>query len=326
MSTFVIVALFLVGLALIVKGGDLFVDAATWTARVLHVPQFLIGATIVSVATTLPELIVSVTAAAKGSVDMAVGNAVGSVTANIGLIMALAILFLAGPARRKDLGFQSVWMLLCAALLVIFCQGGQLEVWQGVILLAMFVFYMGYTVRAARLSMRGAGGQQEKEKEEEVPHDRRAVMGGVVKFVLGAAGIVGGAQLLVKYGSLLATDVLGVPESIVGVTMVAIGTSLPELVTTLSAIAKKQAGLSFGNIIGANILDLTMIMPVCAVISGRSLPVCAQSAVLDIPAALVVGCIALLPALLREKFSRWQGAVLLVVYGAYLWAVCSMTL
>lgn len=322
MSTVWIIALFLLGLVLIVKGGDLFVDAATWIAKVLGVPQFLIGATIVSVATTLPELIVSVTAAVEGSVDMAVGNAVGSVTANLGLIMALALLFLAGPARRKDIGFQSIWMLLCAAVLVVFCYDGQLQVWQGCILLAMFAIYMWRTIRTARTSMQG--DPDAEEQKQQVDRSRKATVTGIVKFVLGAAGIVGGAQLLVKYGSLLATDVLGVPESIVAVTMVAIGTSLPELVTTLTAIAKKQAGLSYGNIIGANILDLTMIMPVCAVISGSSLPVCAQSVRLDIPVCLLVGCLALVPALLRQKFARWQGVVLLVVYAVYVWAVCAM--
>ena len=320
MNTFGIVALFVVGLVLIVKGGDLFVDAATWIARVLHVPQFLIGATIVSMATTLPELIVSLLAAGEGNVDMAVGNAVGSVTANLGLIMALAILLLAGEAPRRGIGFQAVCMLVCAALLVIFCHNGSLAVWQGVVLLVLFAVYMTHTALAAKRAMQ----QTRQEEEDPAPHDARAVTGGILRFVLGAAGIVGGAQLLVKYGSLLATDVLGVPESIVAVTMVAVGTSLPELVTTLTAIAKKQSDLSYGNIIGANILDLTVIMPVCAILSGKSLPVCTQSVVLDIPATLLIGCVALLPALWKEKFARWQGVVLLALYGGYLWAVCAM--
>lgn len=318
MATVWIILLFLLGLILIVKGGDLFVDAATWIAQVSHIPKFLIGATIVSIATTLPELIVSVLAAVEGNVEMAVGNAVGSVTANIGLIMAIALLFLAGPISRKSIGFQSIWMLLSAALLFVFCRNGELAVWQGIILLVLFTVYMVYTARSAKLAMK------QDSDEEEAPRDRRTVLINIAKFLLGTAGIVGGAQLLVKYGSLLATDVLGVPESIVAVTMVAIGTSLPELVTTITAIAKKQSGLSFGNIIGANILDLTVIMPICAVISGKSLPVCTQSAVLDIPAVLLVGSIALLPALIKQKFYRWQGVVLLVLYAAYVVVVCTM--
>ena len=105
-------------------------------------------------------------------------------------------------------------------------------------------------------------------------------------------------------------------------TIIAVGTSLPELVTTVTAIVKKQSALSVGNILGANIMDLTMIMPLCALVSGKALPISPASARLDLPACLLVGLVAVVPALLREKFSRWQGLLLLAIYGGYLYLTC----
>ena len=115
---------------------------------------------------------------------------------------------------------------------------------------------------------------------------------------------------------------MGVSERIIGVTLVAVGTSLPELITTVTAIAKKQSALSVGNILGANIMDLTLIMPLSALISGQSLPISATSARIDLPACLIVGLIAIVPAMTRSKFSRWQGFCLLTVYTAYVICTC----
>ena len=135
-------------------------------------------------------------------------------------------------------------------------------------------------------------------------------------FAAGIAAIVVGSRLLIDYGSELAL-LLGVPSSIIGVTMVAIGTSLPELVTTLAAIAKKEASMSVGNIIGANVIDLTMILPVCSAVSGGQLVIGSQTTALDLPVCLGLCCLAVLPPLLRGKFYRWQGALMLAAYAAY---------
>ena len=157
------------------------------------------------------------------------------------------------------------------------------------------------TVRAEK-----AANAERGEKERAT---RRSVIVNIVKFVLGAAGIVIGADLLVDNASLLAS-LCGVSDRVISVTIVAIGTSLPELVTTLTAIVKKQASLSAGNIIGANIIDLTLILPVCAVISGGTLPVVGTVGVLDMPACLIIGAVACIPTIITKKFSRWQGILL----------------
>ena len=146
---------------------------------------------------------------------------------------------------------------------------------------------------------------------------RRGVVVNIVKFVLGAAGIVFGADLLVDNASTLAS-LCGVSDRVISVTIVAIGTSLPELVTTLTAIVKKQASLSAGNIIGANIIDLTLILPVCAVISGGTLPVVGTVGVLDMPACLIIGAVACIPTMFTKKFARWQGILLLGLYAVYM--------
>ena len=305
------------GILLVIKGGDWFVDAASAIAKMLGVPTFIIGATIVSIATTLPEMIVSITAAAQsrtsldaqGSIDMAIGNAVGSVTANTALIMALAFVFLPVVISRREYIAQSMMLIGAAALLWLGSIGGQLEFFAGAILICIFVAFMVLNVRNAKRSALPA-----EEKEEFTKAD---VIKNIFFFVLGADAIVGGSQLLVDGGGALATA-LGVPERIIAVTLVAVGTSLPELVTTLTAIRKKESALSVGNVIGANVIDLSLILPICSVVSGQRLPVTPVSILIDFPFCLGVILIAVLPLLIRQKASKVQGILLLGVYAVYL--------
>ena len=315
MSEFLVVLLFAVGIVLIVKGGDYFVDAASWIAEVSKIPKLIIGATIVSIATTLPELLVSLMAAVQGKTDMAVGNAVGSVTANVGLILAIALIFMAGPINRKDYLLKSILMLLAS--LIIACCGfaGEVNIILSVVLLLIFITFMADNVISAKKSV-------SLEDDTPVKKDKKTVIINVLKFVVGAGAIVWGADLLVDNGSEIARWI-GVSERIIGVTIVAVGTSLPELVTTITAIAKKQSALSAGNIIGANVIDLTLIMPLCALVSGSALPI-ASTAVIDLVSCLVVGTLALVPALIMKKFSKWQGYALLGVYIAYVIITCTM--
>lgn len=306
-----IVFLFLLGLALTVKGGDFFVDAAGWIAEVSGIPKFIVGATIVSIATTLPELLVSLMAAARGSIGITVGNAVGSVTANVGLIMALSLIFMPAVIRRKDYAFKLCLHLLSILLLYLFTLSGQLPIPAAIVMLVLFAVFMAENVYSAT-------HQAAKADESERPaKDRKTVATNIAKFVLGAAGIVLGAQLMVDNGTAIAT-LLGIPDAIIGATLVAIGTSLPELVTTLTAIAKKQSSLSIGNIVGANIIDLTIILPLCALISGKPLPVLAQNVQLDMPFCLALVLIAVVPTLILGKLKRVQGALLIAVYAVYI--------
>lgn len=326
MELFTTLLLFIVGLVIIIKGGDFFVEAASWLAEVSGIPKLIVGATVVSFATTLPELLVSTIAAVQGrvmdmpsKVDMAIGNAVGSVTANLGLIMALALLFMPAVIRRRDYMGKTVLMLGATGIILAASLTGSLHWFPSVALIVIFLIAMTENVHTAVTIM---GEQKRNGTAEARPSmDRKTLIINIIKFVVGVVGIVVGADLLVEEGSALAAQ-LGVPEGIIGVTVIAIGTSLPELVTTLTAIAKKQTDLSVGNIIGANIIDLTMILPINMLAYGGALPFSAQAAGLDIPACLLCGTIATVPALITGKFHRWQGVLLLLVYLTYITISC----
>lgn len=308
-----IVLLFAAGLVCIIKGGDLFVDAAGWIAEASGIPKFIIGATIVSFATTLPEMLVSVFAALEGNADIAVGNAVGSVTANTGLIMCLSLVCMTCLMERRQFGVKACLLLAAILSLFGFTRDGRLSVAEGLLVLVIFAGFLAESLISARREQ----GTELKEDEERPAVSGKTVAGNIVKFVLGAAGIVLGAQLLIDNGSAIAS-LLGVPDAIIAATMIAIGTSLPELVTTLTAIRKKESSLSVGNIIGANIMDLTLILPLCSLILGKTLPVQSQGMLLDIPACLVICAAVLVPALWKGKFQRWMGFLAGGLYIVYL--------
>lgn len=308
-----VLLLFTAGLVLIIKGGDLFVDAATWIAEASGIPKFIIGATVVSFATTLPEMLVSVFAALEGNADIAVGNAVGSVTANTGLIMCLSLVCMNCAMTRKQFGVKAGILLATIVVLFGFTRDGQLSVFESAVILVFFAIFLAENLIAGRR-------EQENEASESNARakiDAKTMAINIAKFVFGAAAIVLGAQLLIDNGSALAR-MLNVPDSIIAATMIAIGTSLPELVTTITAIRKKQSSLSVGNIIGANIMDLTLIMPLCALIQGKSMIVERQGMLLDIPACLVISAAALIPALISGKFKRWIGYLIGGLYIIYL--------
>ena len=309
MSIWITALLFLVGLLLIIKGGDWFLSGAVWIARATGVPRFIIGATIVSLATTLPELTVSVTGVLQGATDLAVGNAVGSVTANLGLILGISLVCMPGVVSRRQFNFKAILMVGGAVLLTLLCRNGSLAAAPGLLLFAVFAAYLANNVLDARQGMTAGA-----EKRHQIP--RRQLAKNLFLFLIGIFGIVAGSQLLITHGGKLAL-LLGVPASIIGVTMVAIGTSLPELVTTLTAIAKKETALSVGNIIGANVIDLTLILPVCSAVSGGRLTIAEQTTALDLPACLLLCCVAVLPPLVMGRFYRWQGCLMLALYGAY---------
>lgn len=300
--------LFLAGLILIIKGGDWFVDSASWIARAAGIPSFIVGATIVSFATTMPEMLVSVIAAVEGKNDMAVGNAVGSVTANTALIMAIAMVFMNIVIYRAKYIRQCALLTASCAALWLGCITGELQTWCSLVLFVLFVMFMTINVQEARRES-GSGEQSQVNRKEQGKN--------ILFFLVGAVCIVIGSQLLVNGGSALA-EFFGVPEGVIAVTLVAVGTSLPELVTTLTAIHKRESQLSIGNIIGANIIDMSLILPVCSLVSRKSFVVSPTAIWLDLPISLLVTLIAVVPLLIRQKASKFQGILLLAVYAGYL--------
>lgn len=313
-NVWIALLLLVVGIVLIIKGGDFFVDAAVWVAEVLKMPKFLIGATIVSLATTLPEMIVSIIAVSGGDYAISIGNAVGSVTANTGLILAISAIFVSGAVKRKDFGVKAILIILSSLILFIFSLAGSFGYLPSVLLMLIFVYYMYDTIRNAKKAT------IDYEKQEEfkfADKETKTIILNVIKFVAGTAGIVLGADLLIENAKTVAFAV-GISEGIVAITIVAIGTSLPELITTITSIVKKQGELGVGNIIGANIIDLVLILPICSFISKGQLIVEQQSMYLDMPVCLAVSLVAVVPTIIFKKFSRWQGLLLITIYIVYL--------
>lgn len=307
MQTGFVILLFVVGLVLIIKGGDWFVDSAVFIANLTGIPKFIIGATIVSVATTLPELTVSVTGVIDGELDLAVGNAVGSVTANIGLIMGISLVCMPAVIKRSQFWIKGTLMSAAALILWVLCKDGTLHMLPSFALFALLAVYVWDNIRDAKNDV----GSDEREVV-----DKKDLPKQIVMFIIGIAAIVVGSKLLIEYGSEIAL-LLGVPSAIIGVTMVAIGTSLPELITTLTAIRKKESSMSIGNIVGANIIDLAMILPICSVISDGKLTIAEQSYALDMPICFAMTLIAVLPPLIKGKLYRWQGILMLALYAVY---------
>lgn len=343
METVLMYGLFIVGLVLIIKGGDWFVDSASWIAEVLGVPKFVIGATIVSIATTLPEMIVSIQATAKGNVDMAAGNAIGSVTANTAMIMGLFIVCMPFAIKRKEFAPKACMMFGASALLMLGCIftekremqfAGETGMYYSLSTIGLIALIAVFTIFFIEnfISMKNNQVQIEpspenigiQEEDNIVPTKEKATgkdwTKNLIFFALGAAGIVIGANLLVDKGTLIAQS-LNVPQRLISVIAIAIGTSLPELVTTITALRKKVGALSVGNILGANIIDLALILPICSFVSmGKgtgALAVSANSVEIDMLVCLIAIAVAIIPTIITQKFQRWQGIVMLAGYLAY---------
>ena len=303
--------IFVVGLVFIIKGGDWFVDSASWFAEATGIPKFVVGATVVSFATTLPELLVSVRAAMNGSAQLAIGNAVGSVTANTTLIMGVSLVAMAGVVNRKSFSLKGGLLLGAAIALTLLSLTGSLPTWSAYVLWAIFLVFMISNL---------VEGKKASASDEIDTYEKKEVPKKILFFVLGTAGIVLGAEFLVGSGQTIAKS-MGISEAIIGFTVIALGTSLPEFVTTLTAIRKKESGLSVGNIVGANIIDLTLILPLCAIINGQPLPVERMNLVFDFPVCIAACAVAVVPTIIAGKFRKWQGVALLAIYAGYMAAL-----
>ncbi len=310
------ILLFIVGLVALIKGGDWFVDGATGIARRFRLPDIIVGATVVSIGTTLPEVMVSATGALNGQGSMAYGNAIGSIICNTALIAAISVAVNPGPVNIKSMKMPVIFFFLSAALYCVAAYAlGFFDWWLGLILLSVFVVYMLLTVR------QGLKNPESADHEEDTGAPK-ALWFELVLLVVGAALIAFGANLLVDNGTIIAKE-LGVPETVIALTFVALGTSLPELVTTITSLRKGHASLGIGNVIGANIFNLVLVSGISVTLAPFDVPVGKllfgqnASLVLDIPLMLLVMLLLTVPTLLRKKLSRWQGILLLVIYAAF---------
>ena len=333
----------IIGLILLIKGGDWFVDGASGIARRFHLPEILIGATVVSIGTTLPEVMVSAGAAVKGVGDIAYGNAIGSIICNTSLIAAITIALKPGPAARKSMTvpvafFFGAATIYCAVSYLL----GTFTRTVGIVLLSVFVVYMVTTVvrmkktaasiETVQLEEQVGALTSEAELEARSGEDhtveskeagtKDSLLKDILLLVVGAIIIAIGASLLNENAQTIARE-CGVSEKVIGLTIVALGTSLPELVTAITSLIKGHGSLSLGNIIGANLFNLVLVSGVSVTLNPFDVPVSGyiaginSSLVLDIPVMLGVMLILTVPTLIKQKLSRWQGVLLLGIYVAY---------
>ena len=309
--------LFAVGFVCLVKGGDWFVDGSVGIAKRFHVPELLIGATVVSIGTTLPEVMVSATGAAKGIGDIAYGNAIGSVICNTALIAAITVAVRPALVNKKALSLPVICFFIAAAFYagVAYTAGGFSRL-VGIILLAMFVVYMVVTVLHAKK-------HPEEAEEEEEPGKELSAAKSIILLIIGAVLIAVGANFLVDNGTVIA-KALNVPDTVIALTFVALGTSLPELVTAITSLIKGHGALSLGNVIGANIFNIVLVCGTAVTIKPFALPDgkliggLNASLVVDLPVMFLVMGILTLPALFTGKLRRWQGITLLLIYAGFI--------
>ena len=309
---------FCAGLFVLVKGGDWFVDGAVGIARKFRLPDLLIGATVVSVGTTLPEVMISASSALAGHGEIAYGNAVGSIICNAALVAAITIAVLPGKADGAALRLPAAFFFAAAAFFAaVAYTAGWFSRWVGAALLALFAAYLAAQILQARRGPAAAPDAAPGEAEGESPL-RRDLLG----LAVGAVLIAVGADLMVDNGILIAAA-LGVPESVIALTVVALGTSLPELTTAITSLVRGHGALSLGNVVGANLFDLVLVCGVSAALAPFGLPADAEllgrsaSLVLDLPVMFLVMLLLVVPPLRRGRLYRWQGAALLAVYAAY---------
>lgn len=313
------VILFAVGLVLLIKGGDWFVDGSVGIAHKYHIPEILIGATIVSIGTTIPEVMVSSIAAGLGQSQTAYGNAIGSCICNTALIAAITMCAKSySEVNTKTFRIPILFFFVAAAIYAgVAYTTGSFSRLIGILLLALFLIYMTITIRQAF-----SGKLELDEEEDEGDGEEKPMWKNILLLVLGAAVIAVGADLLVDNGKTIAYG-LGVPESVIALTFIALGTSLPELVTAITSLVKGHSALSLGNIVGANLFNLVFVSGMAVTIRPFTVPTekliggMNASLVMDIPVMLFVMAFMTIPALCTKKVRRYQGIILLAVYFCY---------
>lgn len=341
MELIIIIVFLLIGLLLIIKGGDWFVDSSVWIAAKTGIPQIIIGATIVSIGTTLPEFLVTITAAISGVQnpelvtsynEIAVNNAIGSMICNIGLILGIVYSFATIETKGRSFTEKAVFLLAISAILIVFTLTGDgISLLEGAILFLLFIVFIALNIIDAKKQIKedtkkdtkvdtkkdtkletkseNGNGNQDSENESSVKM--------IALFFIGAAAIALGANFLVESAVDLA-GLLGIPAQIIGVTVVAVGTSLPELVTGITSLKKGNAHLSVGNVIGANVINATLLLGSAALITRSGMPIDPITKSLTIWAMLLVTVIILVPSLINKKTAKWQGILSILVYFSFI--------
>lgn len=311
--TFWTIPLIIVGMVLLIKGADYFVDGASSIARALKIPTLIIGLTLVSLGTTLPESSVSIMTALQGSSDMSLGNVVGSNIFNTLPILGIGALIcpIAINKEAKNLYIPilcGLYVLLITFAFVI--TPNSLDRWEGIILILLLIGYLTLVVLRALKSSKEMLDGQDTEDEEAI----KPIWLSLILVVIGVAGIVFGADLVVDNAVIFAKAV-GMSEKLVGLTILSVGTSLPELITGIVAAVKKENDIALGNIVGACTLNIIFILGVCSTIVPLAV---ASEVIIDLFVMLATGLVLLTIVFTSKKLNKWHAISMLAMYVAYL--------
>lgn len=307
MNYLIWIVLLLVGFVLLIKGADLFVDGSSSVAKILKVPSVIIGLTIVALGTSLPEAAVSITASMQGNNSMALSNVMGSNIFNLLVVIGASALIKAFDVnqdiKKRDLPFN---IMLTALLLVFAFTGKVLGRFEGIIFIAILIVYMIILIKSAL---------NNKIDEQ---FETMSVPKSIIYIIIGVAAIIGGGQLVVNNASAIASE-LGLSDLFIGLTIVAIGTSLPELVTSIVAAKKGESGLALGNAVGSSILNIVFILGISATLSPITIVTTEFTTVMiDLIILLVISMILQVFCVTRDKVSKFEGATCIILYVAYM--------
>lgn len=307
----IVVFLFLLGFILITKGADIFINYTVIIGKKTNISELILGATIVSFATTLPELTVSLFASLEGHTTMSLGNAVGSIICNTGLVLGLVGLISPFKVDKSMFFSKSVLLLISVILLIVFGLDGKITKNDGLMLLIMLAIYMYTNYKSVADENKKISKSSRKKENTNVSE---LICIGIF-FVLGLIMMVVGSRLLVDNGVKIA-QVIGIPQGVISLTVIALGTSLPELVSSITAIKKKHHAISVGNVLGANILNIVSVIGISAI--PNNIPILSQTMKIDFPFMIVLLLVLILPTIKKDRIYRWQGLLMLLIYFTYI--------
>lgn len=297
------IVLLVLGFVMLIKGADWFVDGAAGIAARFGIPQLVIGLTIVAMGTSAPEAAVSITAAMGGNAGITIGNVIGSNILNVLLILGVTAAITTVAVQKSTVKIEMPFMhIITIVLAVLGLTGGEIVLWEGVVLWAFFLVYLGYLFKMAK------NGTDEEEEEEMLPLWKQILM-----LIIGVVCIVVGSDLTVDNATILA-EAFGMDDRLIGLTIVAFGTSLPELVTSITAAKKGKADIAIGNIVGSNIFNILFVVGTTALIT----PVAFKTKFLiDSAVALAAGLLLWFGVMKEQKLKRPVGMIMLAAYTVY---------
>ena len=313
---FIKIILFLIGFVLITKGADIFINCTVDIGKKTKISEIILGATIVSFATTLPELTVSLFASLDGHTTMSLGNAVGSIICNTGLVLGLVAFISPFSVDKKMFFSKSVLLLICVILLLLLGIDKSITQRDSIALLAMLVIYMYSNYRS--VVEKGSKSRINNTSKVKGNNNLGEWVKIVLLFALGLIMMVLGSRLLVDNGVIIA-EWIGVPQGVISLTVIALGTSLPELVSSLT---KNHHAISVGNILGANILNIVSVIGISSI--PNDIPILSQNMRIDFPFMIVLLLILILPTIKKNKLYRFQGLIMLIVYLIYIGILYTM--